>query len=147
MGIEPQEAADRFGSLPRLAALSFGRHVPVVGEAVARRRRAGASVSLADGVYELGRCAQADRHCALALLHERQRAAVVSVEAAGDVRQLVPLTTLLAEPLTEVIGRSERTGAELADLVVDTVLGYAATRPRTPIGTITETALRLLPPT
>lgn len=145
MGIAPQEAAQRFGSTPRLAALSFARHVPVVGEAVVRRRAAGAEVCLTDGLYELGRCALADRHCALALLQERQRVAIGTAEIPTDVRRLVPLASLLTEPVAEVTDGSERTSADLADLLVDTVLGHAVTRPRTPVATIAETALRLLP--
>lgn len=145
MGIAPQEAARRFGSTPRLAAMSFARHLPAVGDAVVRRRAAGAEVCLTDGVFELGRCALADRHCALALLQERQRAAIGDGGTSSDVRRLVPLASVLTGPIAEVTDRSERTSVDLADLLVDTVLGHAVTKPRTPVATIAETALRLLP--
>jgi AcrR family transcriptional regulator len=147
IGIDPGEAADRFGSVPLLAAMSFGRHVPVVAESVDRRRDAGPAVSLTDGVYELGRCALADRHTAVALLHERHRAAVAvpAPPPERDVRELVALTPLFAEPLGQLLQGSQSEAIELADLLTDSVLCQAATRPRTPVANITETALRLVP--
>jgi AcrR family transcriptional regulator len=147
LGISTEETSDRFGSVPLLAALSFGRHVPVVAESVERRRAAGPAVSLTDGVYELGRCALADRHTAMALLHERHRAAAAEPDRppARDVRQMVALSPLLADPLGKLLDGSPSDVVEVADLLTESVLCQAATRPRTPVATITETALRLVP--
>jgi AcrR family transcriptional regulator len=148
LGHTPQEVAERHGTVRRLAATSFARHLPAVAEAVDRRAERGPAVSLADGVHELARAAVADRHCALALLHERQSAQMTpGVEDSGhDVRSLVPLGATLAAVVAGHAGLERATqAAELADLVVDTVLALGATRPRTPLNRITEMALRLVP--
>ncbi len=144
MGIEPGEAAERFGSVQLVAAMSFGRHLALVESSVDRRRTVAPAVSLTDGVYELARCALADPHCALALAHERQRAAL-GVPPERDVRRLVPLTSVVACPLGELLDVPTADVTELGDLVVDTVLTQAATRSRAPIASITATALRLVP--
>lgn len=144
IGIEPGDVAERFGSVHAVAALSFGRHVRAVTAAIDRRRSAGAAVSLTDGVYELARCAVGDPHCALALAHQRHNAAA-GVPQTVDARELVPLGSVIAEPLSELVTVAPVEIDDLGDLVVDTVLVQAATRPRTPIATITETALRLVP--
>ncbi len=143
--IDPQETATRFGSVSVLAALSFGRHLPTVRDAVERRRDVGPAVSLTDGVYELGRCVLSDRHCALALLHERQRTAAGGTSGRHDVRAAVPIGPSLAEPLQQLLDASDGEAVDLADLVVDHVLGHGATRPRTPVMTLTASALRLVP--
>lgn len=144
------EVATTFGSVARLAATSFGRHLPAVEDAVSRRGDAGAAVALTDGVYELARCALSDRHCALALAHERHRAYAAATPGASSaapmaILELVPVGPVLAVPLGELLDRPPTESIDLADLVVDSVLTHAATRPRTPPAGVTETALRLVP--
>ncbi len=147
LDVGPEVVRDRYGSVERLAALSFGRHLPNVVEATGRRTIAGPSVSLTDGVYELTRSAQNDPHCALALLHERQRATLDPTcdPQRGDIHELVPFGAALVPPLCELIDRPAAEVADLADLIVDTTVGHAATRPRQPIERITATVLRLVP--
>lgn len=145
MGISTEEAATRFGAVTMIAALAFGRHVPAVREAADRRRDLGPEVSLTDAVLELGRCALADPHCALALLHERQRAAAGWPAGTHDPRRSVPLGVPLASPILDLTGGRAEDAADVAELVVDQVLGHASTRSRASVHHITETALRLVP--
>lgn len=147
MGCRPEEVVERFGSVNGVAALSFGRHVALVAEAVERRREVAAAVRLTDGVYELTRCAQSDPHCAVALLQERQRAAVQPAAASPgrDVRESVRLAAVLLPPLRAVLDRPEAELVDLAELLVDTTLGHGATHPRTPPASITDVVLRLVP--
>jgi AcrR family transcriptional regulator len=139
------EVATRFGTVRRAAALSFHRHLRGVHEAVARRPDAGHGVSLTDGVYELARATLVDPHCALALVHERQRDRLDPPSVDVDVRVLVPVGEVLVPALAEVVDASPSDTADLADLVADTVLSYGATHPRQAITTVTDTALRLVP--
>ncbi len=134
------------GTARHVAARSFARHLPVIDEALSRRPAAGPRVVVADGVYELARCAVSDPYCALALLHERQTAELDPPVAERDVRLLVPLARSFIEPVRCLAeGLSDTALVALVDLLVDTVLGHGATRPRTPPADISASALRLLP--
>lgn len=144
--VELDELTSWAGSGRRVAALSFARHVPRIREAIERRPSAGAEVVLADAVYELARVVVSDPHCALALLQERQSAAADPTGVGSDVRVLVPLDQVLGEPVHELISVPGEAAANgHVDLMVDTVLGIGATRPRTPPAEITSVAMRLLP--
>lgn len=147
MGCGPEEVVERFGSVNGVAALSFGRHVAQVAEAVERRRKVAAAVRLTDGVYELTRCAQGDPHCAVALLQERHRSAIQPATASPgrDVGSSVRFAALLLPPLRSVLDRPEAELVDLAELIVDTTLGHSATHPRTPPASITDVVLRLVP--
>jgi AcrR family transcriptional regulator len=153
LDVGPEVLSARFGTIEILAALSFHRHLESVQVATQRRQRAGPAVSLTDGVYELSRAATADPHCALALLHERQRAAVAACadqpdqadRPGRDVCTLVPFGDAFAGPLSELVDRPDSDLACLAEMVVDTTLGHAATNPRRPLTQITESVLRLVP--
>ena len=57
----------------------------------------------------------------------------------------MPIGPSLAEPLQQLLDASDGEAVDLADLVVDHVLGHGATRPRTPVMTLTASALRLVP--
>ncbi len=143
LGIGLESLTPWAGTVRHLAARSFSRHVPQVAAAFGRRPEAGPEVVLTDGVYELARCASADPHCALALLHERHTAAMNPPPAELDVRLLVPLGQEFAEAIrnqTDVEG-----DATLTDLVIDIVLCQAATHPRTPPAETTALALRFVP--
>ena len=147
LGCGAAEVVVRFGSARRLAAVSFHRHLPSISGAVDRRADAGGSLSLADGVYELARCVLTDRQCALALLHERldSRSQGIANDPSSDIHSLVPLAELFSAPLGVLADCPESERIDLADLVVDTVLGYGATHPRGEIAKITELTLRLVP--
>jgi AcrR family transcriptional regulator len=146
LACRPDEVVLRFGSLRRLAAMSFHRHVGEIDRAARRRAEQGTEVALADGLHELARAASSDRHCALALLHERQHAQLRRGEdPVGDIRTLVPLGAPIALELWDLVPGPPSARSDLAELLVDTVLGYAATHPRATLNTVTSTALRLLP--
>lgn len=147
MGCGPEEVVERFGSVNGVAALSFGRHVALVAEAVERRREVAAAVRLTDGVYELTRCAQDDPHCAVALLQERQRSAVqpATISPGRDIGTSVRFAAVLLPPLRAVLDRPEAELVDLAEVLVDTTLGHAATHPRTAPASVTELVLRLVP--
>lgn len=147
MGCGPEEVVERFGSVNGVAALSFGRHVAPVAEAVERRREVPAAVRLTDGVYELTRCAQGDPHCAVALLQERHRSAIQPATASPgrDPRASAQFAAVLLPPLRAVLDRPEAELVDLAELIVDTTLGHGTTHPRTPPASITDVVLRLVP--
>ncbi len=146
LGVPTEQLVVGFGSVRRLAACSFARHLEPVRTAIERRPAAGDHVSLTDGVYELVRCARADRHAALALLHERQLAHQgVDGGSRPDVMAAVPLDDLFVTPVATSTGATEASARELATLLVDTVLAQAATRRTATLADLTETALRLLP--
>jgi AcrR family transcriptional regulator len=147
MGCGPEEVAERFGSVDGVAALSFVRHVGRVAEAVDRRQEVTAAVRLTDGVYELTRCVQGDPHCAIALLQERQRSAILPATSSPGraVGASMSFATALLPPLRALVDRPDADLAELAELIVDTSLGHGATHPRTPPGAITDVVLRLVP--
>lgn len=146
LGVATEQLVVGFGSVRRLAACSFARHVEPVRAAIERRPAAGDHISLTDGVYELVRCARADRHAALALLHERQLAHQgVDGDSGPDVLAAVPLDDLFATPVATGTGAAEASARELATLLIDTVLAQAATRHNATLADLTETALRLLP--
>lgn len=147
LGCSASEVANRFGTVRRLAAISFHRHLGAVDAAVDRRPGAGAAVNLADGVQELARAAVRDPHCALALAHERQSAQLAppTEDPGHDVRALVPLGAALARPLGELVPGPPSRVTDVADLVTDTVLTYGATHTRRPLSSISEMALRLVP--
>lgn len=148
LGCRPEELVERFGSLRRLAALSFARHVATIDAAAHRRAGEGAVVRLTDAVYELARCVQRDPHCALALLFERLESRLEPIDALpeDDIRALVPLTGVIAEPLIELREEPDSVVADLALALVDTVLGYGATHPRAALGTVVELGMRLVAP-
>ncbi len=58
---------------------------------------------------------------------------------------LVPFSDAFAGPLSELVDRPDSDVACLAELVVDTTLGHAATNPRRSLAQITESVLRLVP--
>ncbi len=143
LGIDLADLTPWAVTVRHLAARSFARHVPQITLAFGRRQEKGPEVVLTDGVYELARCTSADPHCALALLHERQSAAMNSPARELDMRLLVPLGALFEDAvgdLTDLPG-----DAAVADLLIDTVLGQGATRQRTPPAELTSLALRFLP--
>lgn len=145
LGMGTEQAARRFGTVERVAALSFGRHLPAVARAAGRRTHAGAAVCLTDGVYELARVAIADPHCALALLQQRQLA---RLDADADDRgwtPIVPFESALEVPLHDLLEGDAARSSDLCPLVVDTVLGMSASRRRVAPGSVAECALRLVP--
>jgi AcrR family transcriptional regulator len=141
MGCHPDDVVAQYGTVEGVAAASFARHLPAVIAATERRRQHDPSVSFTDGVYELTRCAQRDRHCAFALLVHRQRAAMET----GSPIPSVALDPVLADPIDRLLGLGGPASTDHASTVVDYVLSRAAIKPRTPIASIAETALRLLP--
>lgn len=145
LGRPVQHIAEQYGTVHRMAALSFLRHCPQIATAAARRGDMGAQVSLTDAVYELARCAQQDRHCAIALLHERHHAALDRSPHHIDPRRAVPLDEVIEQPLRQLDRAAADRTAEIAPLVVDTVLSQSASRPKAPVSSVTELALRLVP--
>lgn len=144
IGCGPTEVVERYGSLRRVAALSFHRHLVSVEAAVRRRRAGGATIALADSVYELARLTLGDPHCALALLHERQETALTT-DQRWELHAAVPLGHAFVEPLAELVGGPRSQLVALADVLVDTTLALGATNPRSVPAEITEVALRLVP--
>ncbi len=88
LGVTASTVAREYGSVRRLAALSFGRHVAAVTDAVQRRAEDGPLISLTDGVYELSRWARAEPHTATALAQERLLCALATSPRLGTVRRL-----------------------------------------------------------
>jgi AcrR family transcriptional regulator len=145
----PTELVHRFGSIRRVAAMAFARHLPDVEAATLRRPGAMAEVRLADGLQELARCVWADRVCAKALLVERleEEAEGESGTQRGRIGDLVPLSAGLRQPLGELIGGSRTECEDLAKVMVDLVLGYGVTHPQGSLSRLTELAMRLVPRT
>ena len=138
----PEEVVARLGSVRRVAAVSFSRHVPAIEAAACRRRDVGAAVALSDGLFELARCVAGDRWCALALHVERleSRAAVSAEPPCEGVCDLVSLARVFEALLGELDGGAR---PDTAELMVDTVLAYGASRPGVALGAVVEAALRI----
>ena len=131
---------ERYGQIRSVAALSFVRHVPDVVEAIGRRGHQGPEVSVADGLYELAKCVRADRHCALALLHERIDARLGSPgDPSGPVAR-VPLDAAFRVALAESGGSTDAVVA----VAVDMVLGAPSTHPHSAPADVAALAARLL---
>ncbi len=140
LGCSVDDVVERYGQIRSVAALSFVRHVPDVVEAIGRRRHLGPEVSVADGLYELAKCVRADRHCALALLHERIDARLGSPgDPSGPVAR-VPLDAAFRVALAESGGSTDAAVA----VAVDMVLGAPSTHPHTPPADGAALAARLL---
>ncbi len=147
MGRPVRDVANRFGTVRRVAAVSFFRHVEAVEEAATRRAHVDPLLGVVDLMCELARRAQADRQCARALLAERLGAELVApkVSAIDDVRFQVPIGPILyaaAEPVTDL---SPDGLYELTALMIDTLLGFAMTRPDVAPAHIADVVMRLLP--
>ena len=147
MGRPVRDVANRFGTVRRVAAVSFFRHVEAVEEAAIRRAHVDPLLGVVDLMCELARRAQADRQCARALLAERLGAELVApkVSAIDDVRFQVPIGPILyaaAEPVTDL---SPDGLYEVTALMIDTLLGFAMTRPEVAPAHIADVVMRLLP--
>jgi AcrR family transcriptional regulator len=149
MGLPVREVSTRFGSVRRVAALAFARHLPAVDEAGARRTHLDPMVGLADLLCELARRAQSDRQCARALLAERIGAQLDAPQAVevDDIRISVPLGPLLFEVARPVTDLGPEQLYDVAALMVDTALDYAMTRPDAAPAAVADLVLRLLPRT
>lgn len=146
LDVEVAELAHRFGSLRRLAALSFGRHCGAVTAAVERRSAAGPAIGLTDGVVELARLTQAEPHAACALAQERLECALAGPGHIGfDVVRAAPIARALCGPLEELTGEGREGPGAMAELLVDTVLGQGLANPRSAPAAVAEVALRLVP--
>ncbi len=155
----PEVVLACFGTLERVAALAFARHLPAIEAAVGRREDAPVELRLADGLYELGRCATSDRHCAAALLVERvERRAGPAVGAPGSEpaaegrsggREPVPLERPLRPLVAQLIGGRSAGGSAaevdtVAQAMVDLVLAQAALEHPVALSQLTELAMRLV---
>jgi AcrR family transcriptional regulator len=147
IGLPVREVSERFGSVRRVAALAFARHLPAVEEAAARRAHVDPLVGLADLLCELARCAQADRQCARALLGERIKAQMEAprVKRPDDIRAQVAFGPALFRSAAEVSDLSPNELYDVVALVVDTVLTRSITRPETSPAAVADTALQLFP--
>ncbi len=144
LGCGPTEVVERYGSVRRVAALSFSRHVEPVETASRRRRDAGPEVALADAVYELARLTLGDPHCALALLQERHESLLAGTSG-WDLHAAVPLGPAIVEPLGALVHDGAAHLDELADVVVDLTLSAAAARQGRSPAEVAERSLRLVP--
>ena len=147
VGISVRDVAARFGTVRRVAAVSFARHVDVLDEAATRRALLDPVLGVVDLLCELARCAQSDRQCALALVAERLSAqlSVGRVRDLDDIRFQVPVGPTLftmAGPMTDL---SPDALYDTVALMVDTALVYAMTRPDVAPAAVAGTVLRLLP--
>jgi AcrR family transcriptional regulator len=144
LGWSPEDVHARLGSVRRVAALSFARHLPAVDAAAGRRQDLDAAVALSDALFELARCVLADRWCALALHVERvESRAGMSAEPEGEgIGDLVPLARIFEALLGELDGASLAVG-DAAEMMVDTVLTCGATRSGVALSSVVEAALRI----
>jgi hypothetical protein len=144
LGWPPEDVHARLGSVRRVAALSFARHLPALDAAAGRRRDLDAAVALSDALFELARCVLADRWCALALHVERveSRAGMSAESEGGGIGDLVPLAGIFEALLGELDGASLAVG-DAAELIVDTVLTCGATRSGVALSSVVEAALRI----
>lgn len=147
MGHPVREVAARFGTVRRVAAVSFFRHVGAVEEAATRRAHMDPLLGVVDLMCELARRVQGDRQCARALLAERLGAELVAprVSEIDDVRFQVPIGPLLFSAAAPVTDLSPDGLYEVTALMIDTLLGYAMTRPDAAPAHIADVVMRLLP--
>jgi AcrR family transcriptional regulator len=143
-GVPVREVVASFGSLQRLAAVSFHQHLGAVEEAGRRRRDTDGRVALADLLCELVRAGRAAPVPVRALVCERIAVPDPSVTVGTDLSSLVPLDALVAEAIRSVAG-APADADDLAPVLVDLVLSRALARPRDSPASVAALALRLLP--
>jgi AcrR family transcriptional regulator len=143
LGWSPEDVHARLGSVRRVAALSFARHLPVIEAAACRRRDVGGAVALSDALFELARCVAADRWCAVALQVERLESRADSSAGPGEgVGDLMSLTSIFAALLGAFDGGVLDVG-DAAEMMVDTVLTCGATRSGVALSSVVDAALRI----
>ena len=146
VGWDVAELVHRFGTVQRVAAVSFGRHLPRVAAALHRRADVGAEVSAADMYCELARCVQADPYCARALLSERLVAQLLDRPFdRADIRFQVPIALPAVTAIERLAGIDRAQATDLAALTVDTLLGYAMTRRQLAPAKAAAVVMRLIP--
>jgi AcrR family transcriptional regulator len=152
MGWRPDEVMERFGSVRRVAAVSFARHLPQVEQASVRRNGAMPAVCVCDATYELVRSVERDPWCALSLHMERleararQRTGQLADRSRAMIDALVPVAGIFEGPIRAVRGDASIGCGEAADLLVDTVLAYGGSRPDTALNKVAELALKMTAP-
>jgi AcrR family transcriptional regulator len=152
LGWLPDAVLERFGSVRRVAAVSFARHLPEVEQAALRRKGATPAVRLTDAAFELARRVEGDPWCALALHLERLEARARDAATPGSsqpdrgIDLLVPISRQFQTLLPEVRGELPDSCEEPADLLVDMVLGYGSTRPCATLGRVVDLALAVAAP-
>jgi len=144
-----REVARRFGSVRRVAAVSFHRHVAGIDQAARHRVGVDPILGVVDLICELARRAQSDRQCARALLGERIGAQLDSTQVVDvdDIRISVPLGPVLFDVARPVTDLAPERLYDVVALMVDTALDYAMTRPDAAPAAVAELVLRLLPQT
>ena len=140
---DPRSLVELFGSVSRVAAVSFVRWMPELRATLERRRGGDAQVGLADYLCELVRAARSDPFVAAALVAERGDLDRVRRD---DIRALVPIERGVLSSLETVRpGLSDGERCDLATLLADTTLAYALSRPTTAPHRVAELVLRLVP--
>ena len=140
---DPRTLVELFGTVPRVASVSFVRWIPALRAALGRRHGGDAEVGLADYLCELVRVARADRFVASALAVERGDLDRVRRD---EIRALVPLErSVLGSLETTRPTLSDAERCDLSTLLVDTTLAYALSRPATAPHGVADLVLRLVP--
>ena len=140
---DPRTLVEMFGSVSRVAAVSFVRWMPELRATLERRRSGDAEVGLADYLCELVRAARSDPFVAAALVAERVDLDRVRRD---DIRALVPIERCVLSSLETVRpGLSDGERCDLSTLLADTTLAYALSRPTAAPHRVAELVLRLVP--
>ncbi len=146
VGLPVAELVHRFGTVQRIAAVSFARHIPAIVDALHRRADVSAEVSAADMYCELARCAQADPFCARALVSERVVAQLLDQPFdMSDIRFQVPIALGAITAVQSLTPVTTAQAIDLAALTVDTTLGYAMTRRDLAPAKVAAVVMRLIP--
>lgn len=146
-GISAREVAEMFGTVRRVAAVSFAEFLPDLVRSANRHRRTDPSRALCDVLCDIARGAQRRPTTALSLLRERAEANLGLPEPTGiDIRFVVPIALCVMTPLAEVPGvRWEDVPATSANLI-DVCLLLGSTRPNLSPAEIAASAVGMLGP-
>jgi AcrR family transcriptional regulator len=146
VGVPVAQLARGFGTVQRIAAVSFVRHLDPIVEALHRRQDVSAELSAADMFCELARCAQADPFCARALMSERVTAQLLDQPfGMADIRFQVPVALAAVTAIQDLAPVTTAQAIDLGALTVDTTLSYAMTRRELAPAKVAAVVMRLIP--
>lgn len=141
------DLATTFGTVRRVASVSFLTHLPALRDAASRRAAAGPEVALIDLLCEVARCARVRPGVARALMAERivgAARAEGAAERSWTINDVVPLNELAGEVVRALPGVPDDDPESLAPTLVNLTLGRAVARPREAPARVAALAARLV---